>query len=216
MALKKAVGVVKQLGNRLLGAGVLSDGLGSLRDGVLGQLSGQDQTDGGLDFPAGDGGTLVVVGKTGSFTGNTLEDVVDERVHDAHSLAGDTSVGVDLLEHLVDVDGITLTSLLPAASLACWLGGLSCLLGAFGANLGWHVVASLSSSELNEVHCVGSSIYMSSCKLSDPVQQSFTSRVEVARPVLPSADWQRRTKSVAVIRQLLISRIYLEPPEVGQ
>ena len=140
MALKKAVGVVKQLGNRLLGAGVLSDGLGSLRDGVLGQLSGQDQTDGGLDFPAGDGGTLVVVGKTGSFTGNTLEDIVDERVHDAHSLAGDTSVGVHLLQDLVDVDGITLTSLLPAASLACWLGGLSCLLGAFGANLGWHVV----------------------------------------------------------------------------
>ena len=75
---------------------------------------------------------------------------------------------------------------------------------------------SLISSELNEVHCVGSSIYMSSCKLSDPVQQSFTSHVEVARPFLPSADWQRGTKSVAVIRQLLISRIYLEPPQVGQ
>ena len=117
-------------GNRLLGAGVLGDSLGSLRDGVLGQLSGQDQTDGGLDFPAGDGGTLVVVGKTRSFTGNSLENIVDERVHDAHSLAGDTSVGVDLLQDLVDVDGITLTSLLPAASLACWLGGLSCLLGA--------------------------------------------------------------------------------------
>ena len=100
---------------------------------MLGQLSGQDQTDGGLDFPAGDGGTLVVVGKLGSFTGNTLEDIVDEGVHDSHSFAGDTSVGVDLLQDLVDVDGITLTSLLPAASLACWLGGLSSLLGAFGA-----------------------------------------------------------------------------------
>ena len=185
MALKKAVGVVKQLGNRLLGAGVLGDGLGSLRDGVLGQLSGQDQTDGGLDFPAGDGGTLVVVGKTGSFTSNTLKDIVDERIHDAHSLAGDTSVGMDLLEHFVDVDGVTLTSLLPATSLAGWLGGLSCLLGAFGANLGWHVDASLSSSELNDGHCVGSSIYIRSCKLSDPVQQSLTSHVEVA-PALSS------------------------------
>ena len=29
---------------------------------MLGQLSGQDQTDGGLNLPAGDGGTLVVVG----------------------------------------------------------------------------------------------------------------------------------------------------------
>ena len=44
----------KAVGNCLLGAGVLGDSLGSLRDGVLGQLSGQDQTDGGLDFPAGD------------------------------------------------------------------------------------------------------------------------------------------------------------------
>ena len=78
MALKKAVGVVKQLGNRLLGAGVLGDSLGSLSDSMLGQLSGQDQTDGGLDFPTGDGGMLDVVGKTGSFTGNTLKDIVDE------------------------------------------------------------------------------------------------------------------------------------------
>ena len=117
--------------NCLLGAGVLGDSLGSLRDGVLGQLSGKDQTDGGLDFPAGDGGTLVVVGKTGSFTGNSLKDVVDERIHDAHSLAGDTSVWMDLLQDLVDVDGVTLTSLLPATSLSCGLGGLSCLLGTF-------------------------------------------------------------------------------------
>ena len=142
----------KAVGNRLLGAGVLGDSLGSLRDGVLGQLSGQDQTDGGLNFPAGDGGTLVVVGKTGSFTGNTLEDIVDEGVHDSHSFARDTSVGVDLLQDLVDVDGITLTSLLPAASFSCWLGGLSSLLGAFGADLGWHD-ANWSSSALNDDEC---------------------------------------------------------------
>lgn len=35
-----------------------------------------------------------------------LEDTVDERVHDAHSLGRDTSVRVYLLEHLVHVDGI--------------------------------------------------------------------------------------------------------------
>ena len=77
---------------------------------------------------------------------NTLKDIVDERVHDTHGFAGDTSVGMDLLEHLVDVDGVTITSLLPATSLAGWLGGLSCLLGAFGANLGWHVDSSWSSN----------------------------------------------------------------------
>ena len=147
----------------LLGAGVLGDSLGSLRDGVLGQLSGQDQTDGGLDFAAGDGGTLVVVGKLGSFTGDTLEDIVDEGVHDSHSFAGDTSVGVNLLQDLVDVDGITLTSLLPSTSLFCWIGSLSGLLGSFGANLGWHD-ASLVSNELNVEVRAGWYLYGTLCK----------------------------------------------------
>ena len=44
------------------------------------------------------------MGKAGSFGGDAFEDVVDERVHDAHGFAGDTSVRVNLLQHLVDVD----------------------------------------------------------------------------------------------------------------
>ena len=35
---------------KLRGPGVLGDGLGSLGDGVLGQLSGQEETDGSLDL----------------------------------------------------------------------------------------------------------------------------------------------------------------------
>ena len=54
----------------LLGAGVLGDGLGSLRDGVLGQLSGQEEPDSGLDLPGGDGGPLVVVGQLGGLSGD--------------------------------------------------------------------------------------------------------------------------------------------------
>ena len=46
------------------------------------------------------------MGQTGSLTSDALEEVVNERVHDAHSLVGDTSVGVDLLQNLVDVDAI--------------------------------------------------------------------------------------------------------------
>ena len=62
VALKRAFfGVL--LGHSLLGAGVLGDGLGALRDGMLGQLSGQEEPDDGLDLPGGDGGPLVVVGK---------------------------------------------------------------------------------------------------------------------------------------------------------
>ena len=72
--------------NNLLGAGVLGDGLGAFRDGVFGQFSGEEEPDGGLDLPGGDGGPLVVVGQFGSLGSDTLEEIVDERVHDAHGL----------------------------------------------------------------------------------------------------------------------------------
>ena len=36
--------------------------------------------------------------RTGSFRGNTLEDIVDERVQNGHGLVRDTSVWMDLLE----------------------------------------------------------------------------------------------------------------------
>jgi cyanophycinase-like exopeptidase len=40
---------------------------------------------------------------TGSLRGNTLKDVVDKRVKNGHSLVGDTSVGVNLLQDWVQV-----------------------------------------------------------------------------------------------------------------
>ena len=39
----------------LLAAGVLGDSLGSFTDGVLGQFTGQKQSDGGLDLAGADG-----------------------------------------------------------------------------------------------------------------------------------------------------------------
>ena len=125
----------------LLGAGVLGDGLGTFRDGVFGQFTGEEEPDGGLDLPGGDGGPLVVVGQAGRFGGDTFEDIVDERVHDAHGLGGDTSVGVDLLQDLVDVDGVGLLPLVPLlllVALGDGLGGLAGLLGSFSRNLWWH------------------------------------------------------------------------------
>ena len=129
------------LGHSLLGAGVLGDGLGSLRDGVLGQLSGQEEPDSGLDLPGGDGGPLVVVGELAGLSGDALEQVVDERVHDAHGLGGDTGVGVHLLEDLVDVDGIGLLPLalpLLLVALGDGLGGLARLGSSLSGGLGWH------------------------------------------------------------------------------
>ena len=117
----------------LLGAGVLGDSLGAFRDSVFGQFTGEEEPDGSLDLPGGDGGPLVVVGQAGSFSSDTLKDIVDEGVHDAHGLGGDTSVGVDLLQHLVDVDGIGLLALVTAflSVLGDSLGGLSGFLGGF-------------------------------------------------------------------------------------
>ena len=128
-------------GNNLLGAGVLGDSLGALRDGVLGELTREEEPDSSLDLTRGDGGPLVVVSKSAGLSGDSLEQIVDERVHDAHGLGGDSSVRVDLLQHLVDVDGIGLLPsqlLLLLVSLVDGLGGLAGLLSSLSRNLWWH------------------------------------------------------------------------------
>ena len=67
---------------RLFRAGVLGDCLGTLTDGVLGKLTRQKKSHSGLDFAASDGGFFVVQCQSGSFGGDSLENVVNEAVHD--------------------------------------------------------------------------------------------------------------------------------------
>ena len=119
---------------RRLSTGELGDSLGALRHGVLGQLAGQNEAHGGLDLPGGHGGLLVVPGQGGGLGGDLLEDVVDEAVQDGHGLGRDAGVGVDLLQHLVDVDlvGLRLAGRLPGLAGALGrdlLGGLLLCLG---------------------------------------------------------------------------------------
>jgi hypothetical protein len=60
---------------------------------------------------------------------------VNEGVHDNHSLLGDTSVGVNLLEHLVDVAGVRgVVRLLPVYS--CLTSPLGSSLSGGGRGLG--------------------------------------------------------------------------------
>ena len=113
-----------------LGGGELGDSLGALRDGVLGEFTGEDESDSGLDLAGGEGMLLVVSDELGGLEGDLLEDVVDERVHDLHGSLGDTGLGVDLLEDSVDVDGEGLGSL----GLSLWGGSLDNRLW-----LGWGV-----------------------------------------------------------------------------
>ena len=125
----------------LLAAGVLGHSFGALANCVLAQLSGQVKADGSLHFATGDGVFLVVVSQSGGLRGDTLEDVVDERVHDAHGLAGDASVGVNLLQDLVDVDGVALLAVLSPFLHARGLGlggGGGFLLAFGGGNLSRH------------------------------------------------------------------------------
>jgi len=133
----------------LLGGGrVLGDGLCTFRNGVLGEFTWQDQSYGCLDLSRRDGRLLVVCGKLGGLSGDALEDVVDEGVEDGHGTVGDTSVRVDLLEHLVDVGRIGLLPGLGALLLlARWGGSLlaSLLLLGWGLTTSWGLAAGRGS-----------------------------------------------------------------------
>ena len=89
---------------------VFGDGFGSFRDGVSSEFSGEDELDSRLDFAGRKSSSLVESDELGSFSGDSVEGVVDEGVHDVHGLLGDADVGVHLLEDLVDVDGEGLDS----------------------------------------------------------------------------------------------------------
>ena len=82
------------------------------------------------------------MGQTGRLRSDAFEEVVDERVHDAHSLGGDTSVGVDLLQYLVDVDSVGFFAFpfcLPLGAIFVDLGSRpSSLLDGLAGNFGGH------------------------------------------------------------------------------
>lgn len=144
MALKRAVCVSRQIPGSswlLLGTGVLGDSLGALGHRMLCQFTRQQEPHSCLDLPTRDGRALVVVSQPRRLCCDALEDVVHEAVHDRHGFAGHSGVGVDLFEHLVDVDA---EALLPPAPLLLLVGGthiflcLARLLHCFSARLGGH------------------------------------------------------------------------------
>ena len=115
----------------LIGGGELGHGLGALRHGVLGEFSGKEKSHGSLDLSGGQSGLLAVAGQTRSLKSQALEDIVDEGVQDGHASLGDASVGVNLLQHLVDVRSVGL-DLLGLSTSGCFLRGLSSLLSDSG------------------------------------------------------------------------------------
>ena len=103
---------------------------------MLGKFTRKHKTNSRLNLARRKGGLLVVRGELSGLTGDALEDVLDEGVHDAHSLLADAGVGMDLLEDLVDVGGVGFGTLLVALLLAVGGGlgrlGRSGLGGCFG------------------------------------------------------------------------------------
>ena len=103
---------------------------------MLSQLPRKQEPHSSLDLSRGDGGSLVVMGKPASFSSNSLEEVIDKGVHDAHGFGGDTSVRMDLLQYFVDVDSIGLFPLPLPALLLVSFGRLLGDLCRLGSSLG--------------------------------------------------------------------------------
>lgn len=76
------------------------------------QVPGKEEFDASEDFLGAQGLLLVVPDQLGRQDRDLVEDVVDHRVHDVHGLLADPLLRVDLLQHLVDVQGEGFLSLL--------------------------------------------------------------------------------------------------------
>ena len=68
---------------------------------MLGELSGEDETDRGLDLAGGHRVALVVLDQATGLAGDPPEGVGDEGVEDGHGPLGDAGVRVYLLEDAV-------------------------------------------------------------------------------------------------------------------
>ena len=71
---------------------------------MLGELTWEEESHGGLDFATAKSAFLVVAYELAAFKSDSLEGVVDEGVHDAHATLANSSVWVDLLKDSVDVE----------------------------------------------------------------------------------------------------------------
>jgi hypothetical protein len=68
-------------------ASKLGNSLSSFRDSVLSKLARKNKTNSSLDLARSDGRLLVVASESRRFLSEFLKDIIDETVHDPHSLA---------------------------------------------------------------------------------------------------------------------------------
>ena len=95
---------------------VFGDCFSSFWDSVSGEFSGEDEFDSWLDFSGRKSSSFIESDEFWTFSGNSVESIMNERVHDVHGFLWDTNVGVHLLKNFVDIDGESLNS-----SSSCFL-----------------------------------------------------------------------------------------------
>jgi len=78
---------------------------------MLGEFSWKNQTHSRLNLSRGKRMSSRVAGKSSGFRSNTFKDIINERIHDAHSRLGDSSLRVYLSQDFVDVGRVSLSSL---------------------------------------------------------------------------------------------------------
>ena len=89
---------------------------------MLGELTGENQSDGSLDLARTEDSLSVVSDQATSLRSDLLEGVVDQRVQDRDGSLADSDLGVNLLQDSDDVGAVRLDSLV--VSLDDLLGGL--------------------------------------------------------------------------------------------
>ncbi|KAH0460951.1 hypothetical protein IEQ34_008526 [Dendrobium chrysotoxum] len=107
----------------LLRAGKLGNRLCALRNSMLSKLTRKHKANRSLDLPGRDRRLLVITRKPRRLLGELLENIINERIHDAHRLARDSDIRMNLLQDFKDVDLVGLTSLLVLLLLLLVAGG---------------------------------------------------------------------------------------------
>ncbi len=80
----KTPGSFSKYTKHYLSAGELGDSLGTFRNGVLGELTWENQSDCGLDLSGTEHSLVVVSNKATSLRSDSLEGIVDQRVQDGN------------------------------------------------------------------------------------------------------------------------------------
>ncbi len=91
---------------------------------MLGKFSRKHKADGSLNFTRRESRFLVVASQLASLKCNAFKDIIDEGVHDGHSPLTNSGIGVNLLQHLVDVGAVGFNSLGALSLVHGFLGGL--------------------------------------------------------------------------------------------